>query len=634
MKLGKKWMLPLVLFAGFAAAAPADAADSPVEGKSRIVFSNGGRIVTIKADGTGRKVLTRKGKVTGRDRKLFSEGEKSDRFPELSPDGKKVLFFRQTDFGRYTEESTNSDFYIDGQPMVVPVKGGRAHRVLGPEKQNHILRDATWIPGSRNFLAVSRSFSFFNLKARNSVVVVSPKGKILRSILTLKEPRRYTRKARYYLATQLAVSPDGSKFLMTMQDDASDTESRLALVDMKTGKRRQVRDQAREGSWSRDGSRFTFVSVGSGPENCEESPYDCRTPYDVFTADADGSHVRRVKATSYDERTPSFSPDGQAIAFTANRNRPAIQESREVYRMKTDGSCLDWLTNGSPASTESDWGPGSTTSTECGPTDRTPLVEGNPGRLDIPRWGPRYWLGKSYDGALMSGSLSFLGISLVDYRDCGTFRRADCPKPAIVAQAPVCLVGDLLPAALQILNNRKLRLRSGKARGVRFRTGYFKGFSTSLTFTGGTILATVQQSGGRRSGRIDQLGLINSLRVLGHDAGGRLPVFRVPVSALQEYRKAKRAVRKFGRREAARRLDMSRWELKANLRFRANLRRVGPARTIGCGGFGGIGDLFDEGARAGAPQMARALLDPTVDAVRRSLPSFEVPEYLKRTLVP
>ncbi|HRV59527.1 MAG: PD40 domain-containing protein [Solirubrobacterales bacterium] len=638
-------LVTLFFFAAALAATPLVAsADEPAPaGKSRLVFSSGGRIVTVKSDGSGRRVLTRKGKVSGRDMDLFSSGETYDRAPQVSPGGKRILFFRQSDYGRYTE-GTSSDFYIDGKTMVMPAAGGKAHRVLGPEKKMSSLRDATWIPGSRNLLAVRRYFK--DWWARNSVVVVRPDGKVLRTILSFREPRRYSESSTYYLATELSVSPDGNSFLMTRQDTRYDSSSRLELVNLETGKRRVVRNQAREGEFSPDGSGIVFAAGGSGPEVCYQSKEDCRQPYDLYVAGSDGSGVHRVTRTGYDERSPSFSSDGQQIAFSANKNRPAADLSREVYRINADGTCLNWLTNGSPASADPDWGPGAVAASACAPSVRKPLVEGNPGRLDIRRWGPRVWLGKSYDGALLSSSLTFFGLSLVDYRDCGTFKRVDCAEPVTVAQVPICLVGNFLPSLLQVLNNRKLRknfkLRYGRTRGIGFRTGYARGFSLSIVFSGQRMILTMQRSGGARSGRIDQIALIRKLRDLGADAGGRLPVFGVPVSALQSYRQARRAVRKFGRREAAKRLEINRWQLRANLRFRANLRRVGPAKPIGCGGFKGIGDLFGDASsstraartavRTANSPVVRSLTEPLLNSVLLLAEGNELPRGLLRSL--
>ena len=62
----------------------------PVD-KAEIVYSNGGRIISINADGSDRKVLTRRGKTRTPGR--FEEPI-GDRFPRSSPDGTRILFSR------------------------------------------------------------------------------------------------------------------------------------------------------------------------------------------------------------------------------------------------------------------------------------------------------------------------------------------------------------------------------------------------------------------------------------------------------------------------------------------------------------------------------------------------------------
>lgn len=604
------------------------AADTAEQAESRVVFSNGGRIVSVDSNGSARKVLTRKGKVNANSLDFFGDDSKDfDRFPEISPDGLSVLFFRQTDFGE-----TDSDFYADGKTMMVKAGGGKARALFG-ESGRKEFRDATWIPGSKNLLAVKRDKGMKG----SSVVEVTPAGKVIRTILTLKPKGKFNPwwgLPTFFIPTELSVSPDGTKFLMTRQDAWMNRESTLEIVNLKTGKRRVVRKLAREGRWSPDGTRITFVSEGQGNEHCADE--GCRNPYDVFVGDANGKKVKRVKATHYDERSPSFSPDGQSIAFSANRNKPSVDESREIYRMSVNGKCIDWLTNGTPSSRESDWGFGTMEAPgSCqAPTARNPLVEGKPGSLDVKSWGPRFWLGDSVKGALPSSSLTLFGLSLIDYRDCGEFRRVDCPKPAMVAQVPVCLVGSYIAPALQVLNTRKVRskLKGGKYRGVRFKTMYAGGQSFAMTFTGQSIVATMQKSGGVRSGRLDQLVLLRKLQPINGEAGGALPTFRVPGYTLRQSRKVKRLVRKYGVNKTAKRLDVARWEVRSQLRLRKNLRQVGPVKPIRCAIKKNVRGLVDLGTRSLAPRAARALEHPAVRNLGRSLPSFDVPYFVVRML--
>ena len=67
--------------------------------------------------------------------------------------------------------------------------------------------------------------------------------------------------------------------------------------------------------------------------------------------DADGKNQQRLTENRVDDKSPSWSPDGERIAFSSNREE---EGSREIYVMDADGWNLRNLTNhpdsdGSPA---------------------------------------------------------------------------------------------------------------------------------------------------------------------------------------------------------------------------------------------------------------------------------------------
>ncbi len=88
------------------ALSPPSAAD-----QAEIVFANGGRIVSIKADGSDRRVLTRKGNSAG---VLWTD---RDSAPTVSPDGQVILFSRG-----WTADSSRSGIFS------VSREGGRLLR--------------------------------------------------------------------------------------------------------------------------------------------------------------------------------------------------------------------------------------------------------------------------------------------------------------------------------------------------------------------------------------------------------------------------------------------------------------------------------------------------------------------------
>ena len=80
-------------------------------------------------------------------------------------------------------------------------------------------------------------------------------------------------------------------------------------------------------SWSPDGQKIAFYSDRDGD-------------YDVYVMNADGSDVVKLTDNTVIDVVPSWSPDGQKIAFMSNRDGDA-----EVYVMNADGSNVVRLTN-------------------------------------------------------------------------------------------------------------------------------------------------------------------------------------------------------------------------------------------------------------------------------------------------
>jgi Tol biopolymer transport system component len=75
------------------------------------------------------------------------------------------------------------------------------------------------------------------------------------------------------------------------------------------GKPRVLIRRASEPAWSQDARRLAFTSTR-----------DRFGGREVYVADADGSHQRRLTRTRADERSPSWSTDGIWIAMASNRS--------------------------------------------------------------------------------------------------------------------------------------------------------------------------------------------------------------------------------------------------------------------------------------------------------------------------
>jgi peptidoglycan hydrolase-like protein with peptidoglycan-binding domain len=79
---------------------------------------------------------------------------------------------------------------------------------------------------------------------------------------------------------------------------------------------------------------------------------DATNRYEIFTMAADGSDSVRLTRNAAEDSYPSFSPDGQRIAFASNR-----EGTPHIYVMNADGTGVRRLTNAGSADSLPEWSP-------------------------------------------------------------------------------------------------------------------------------------------------------------------------------------------------------------------------------------------------------------------------------------
>jgi Tol biopolymer transport system component len=124
------------------------------------------------------------------------------------------------------------------------------------------------------------------------------------------------------LALVLDPAFDGNGDLFAMNADGSGLTQLI-----------QTRRPEFDPVWSPDGSRLAFVRESLGVEGY---PDDCA---EVYVIDADGSGETDVSRSDACDRDPLWSPDGEWLAFTSDRD-----DDEEIYAVRADGTELTRLT--------------------------------------------------------------------------------------------------------------------------------------------------------------------------------------------------------------------------------------------------------------------------------------------------
>ena len=103
-------------------------------------------------------------------------------------------------------------------------------------------------------------------------------------------------------------------------------------------------------SWSPDGKRIAFMSLRDG------HIIDVAPTYEIYVMDADGGNPQNLTNDLNDDRYPSWSPDSKRIVFTAERPghfRSKFGITDEIYVMDADGKNQQRLTE----NRKNDWFP-------------------------------------------------------------------------------------------------------------------------------------------------------------------------------------------------------------------------------------------------------------------------------------
>ena len=103
-------------------------------------------------------------------------------------------------------------------------------------------------------------------------------------------------------------------------------------------------------SWSPDGKRIVFSAVREG-----HFKNNLDITFEIYVMDADGGNEQRLTENRKNDLFPSWSPDGERIAFAADRKGDF--ENFEIYVMDADGGNQQKLTENRVYDWSPSWSP-------------------------------------------------------------------------------------------------------------------------------------------------------------------------------------------------------------------------------------------------------------------------------------
>jgi Tol biopolymer transport system component len=97
-------------------------------------------------------------------------------------------------------------------------------------------------------------------------------------------------------------------------------------------------------NWRADGRKIVFESDRETPENPVPSGFES-PDFEIFTMNADGSDVRQITFNELDDEDPAWSPDGRHIVLARDLDPVRGQVNYEIFTMTASGGDERNITN-------------------------------------------------------------------------------------------------------------------------------------------------------------------------------------------------------------------------------------------------------------------------------------------------
>ena len=263
-----------------------------------IVRDSNKDIYVMNADGSGQTRLT--------------DNPATDGAPIWLPDGRLIAF------ESYRDE--NRDIYV------MNADGSGQTRLTDNEVRG---RELSWSPDGRRI-------AFQSWRDDNEdIYVMNADG---------SDITRLTHNEAYDYGPSL--SPDGQRIAFSSDRDGGG----IYVMNIDGSDVTRLTDNEAydsDPSWSPDGRRIAFESNRDDPVRSDD-----RLIFNIYVMNADGSGQTRLTDNPGSDSDPSWSPDGQRIAFSSDRDG-----NGDIYVMNTDGSDVTRLTDNPGFDSDPSWSP-------------------------------------------------------------------------------------------------------------------------------------------------------------------------------------------------------------------------------------------------------------------------------------